>query len=111
MGWAAVTAVLLAATPVFVTRGDVTPEAALRTEAEATWRALEARYVAEAGGAPSGAPGTVLLKRGETLWPSRNGQGRPGVVELRQDAPGVLDARLRMALHHELAHQFLWWAC
>ncbi|ATB38374.1 hypothetical protein CYFUS_003808 [Cystobacter fuscus] len=111
MGWAAVTAVVLAATPVFVTRGDVTPEAALRTEAEATWRALEARYVAEAGGAPARAPATVLLKRGETLLPSRNGQGRPGVVELRQDSAGVLDVRLRVALRHELAHQLLWWAC
>ncbi|WP_043430043.1 SpoIID/LytB domain-containing protein [Cystobacter fuscus] len=111
MGWAAVTAVVLAATPVFVTRGDVTPEAALRSEAEATWRSLEARYVAEAGGAPARAPATVLLKRGETLLPSRNGQGRPGVVELRQDSAGVLDARLRVALRHELAHQLLWWAC
>lgn len=45
------------------------------------------------------------------MLPSRNGQGRPGVVELRQGTPGVLEARLRVALRHELAHQFLWWAC
>ncbi|WNG48000.1 hypothetical protein F0U60_30550 [Archangium minus] len=111
MGWAAVTVALLAATPVFLTRGDVTPEAELRAEAEATWKALEARYVAEAGGAPGRAPGTLSLQRGEALLPSRNGQGRPGVVELRQGTPGVLDARLRVALRHELAHQLLWWAC
>jgi len=111
MGWAAVTAVLFAATPVFLTRGDVTPEAGLRAEAEASWRALESRYVAEAGGAPVRAPATVSLRRGEGLLPSRDGQGRPGVVELRQGSPGVLDARLRVALRHELAHQLLWWAC
>ncbi|MET0402821.1 MAG: hypothetical protein ABW123_10480, partial [Cystobacter sp.] len=111
MMWAVVTAAVLAIPPVFVTRGDVTPEAALRAEAEAAWRTLEARYTAEAGSPPAGAPGTVLLRRGEALRASRNGQGRPGVVELRQDSPGVLDARLRVALHHELAHQFLWWAC
>ncbi len=111
MGWAAVTAVLWAATPVFITRGDVTPEAALRAEADEAWRALEARYVAEAGGAPERAPATLTLRRGEGLLPSRDGQGRPGVVELRQNAPGVLDARLRRALRHELAHQLLWWAC
>jgi hypothetical protein len=89
----------------------VTPEARLRAEAEATWKALEARYVAEAGGAPARAPGTISLQRGEGMLTSRNGQGRPGVVELRQGSPGVLDARLRVALRHELAHQLLWWAC
>src|SRR5690242_7609186 len=111
MGWAAVTVALLAATPVFLTKGDVTPEAQLRSEAEAAWKALEARYVAEAGSVPSRAPANITLQRGETLLPSRNGQGRPGVVELRQGSPGVLDARLRVALRHELAHQLLWWAC
>ncbi|PTL85333.1 SpoIID/LytB domain-containing protein [Vitiosangium sp. GDMCC 1.1324] len=111
MGWAAVTVALLAATPVFLTRGDVTPEAELRSEAEAAWKALEARYVTEAGGEPGRAPGTIALQRGEAMLPSRNGQGRPGVVELRQGTPGVLDARLRVALRHELAHQLLWWAC
>jgi hypothetical protein len=111
MGWAAVTVALLAATPVFLTRGDVTPEAELRAKAEATWKELEARYMAEAGGAPSRAPESVWLRRGEGLLPSRDGQGRPGVVELRQGSPGVLDARLRVALRHELAHQLLWWAC
>ncbi len=111
MGWAAVTVALLAATPVFLTRGDVTPEAELRTEAEATWKALEARYVAEAGGVPGRAPVNISLRRGEGMLPSRNGQGRPGVVELRQGTPGVLDERMRVALRHELAHQLLWWAC
>lgn len=111
MGWAAVTVALLAATPVFLTKGDVTPEVALRSEAEAAWKELEARYVAEAGGAPGRAPGNISLRKGEALLPSRNGQGRPGVVELRQGSPGVLDARLRVALRHELAHQLLWWAC
>lgn len=111
MGWAAVAAVLLAATPVFVTRGDVTPEAELRAEAEAAWKELEARYHAEAGGSPRKAPGRMVLQRGVGLSPVRNAQGRPGLVELRQNTPGVLDARLRMALRHELAHQLLWWAC
>ncbi|HEX8539405.1 MAG TPA: hypothetical protein VF664_18210, partial [Cystobacter sp.] len=111
MGWAAVTVAVLAATPVFLTRGDVTPEAELRAEAESTWKALEARYVAEAGGVPGRAPVNISLRRGEGMLPSRNGQGRPGVVELRQGTPWVLDARLRMALRHELAHQLLWWAC
>jgi hypothetical protein len=109
--WISVTIALLAATPVFLTKGDVTPEAELRAEAEATWKALEARYVAEAGGAPARAPATLSLQRGEGMLPSRNGQGRPGVVELRQNTPGVLEARLRVALRHELAHQLLWWAC
>ncbi len=111
MGWAAVAVTLLVATPVFVTRGDVTPEAALRGEAEAAWKALEARYLAEAGGGPRRAPGSIALQRGAALPPERNAQGRPGLVELRQNAPGVLDARLRLALRHELAHQLLWWAC
>jgi hypothetical protein len=111
MGWAAVTVALLAATPVFLTRGDVTPEAELRAEAEAAWKVLEARYVAEAGGAPARAPVNITLRRGEGMLPSRNGQGRPGVAELRQGTPGVLDGRLRVALRHELAHQLLWWAC
>ncbi|XXF77595.1 SpoIID/LytB domain-containing protein [Myxococcaceae bacterium GXIMD 01537] len=111
MGWAAVAATLLAATPAFVTRGDVTPESELRAEARRAWEELEARYVAEAGGAPGKAPGTIALQRGAALSPERNGQGRPGLVELRQNAPGVLDARLRTALRHELAHQLLWWAC
>lgn len=53
MGLAVTVAVLLAATPTFVTRGDVTPEAGLRREAEAAWTALEARYVQEAGGVPA----------------------------------------------------------
>ncbi|WP_164017808.1 hypothetical protein [Pyxidicoccus trucidator] len=111
MLWAATVAAVLAATPTFVTRGDVTPEAELRREADSAWRALEARYVAEAGTAPAKAPGTILLERGTALAPERNAQGRPGRVELRQNAPGVLDERLRVALRHELAHQFLWWAC
>ncbi|HYO52763.1 SpoIID/LytB domain-containing protein [Archangium sp.] len=111
MGWAAVTVAMLAATPVFLTRGDVMPEAELRAEAEAAWKALEARYVAEAGGVPARAPVNISLRRGEGMLPSRNGQGRPGVVELRQGSPGVLDGRLRVALRHELAHQLLWWAC
>jgi hypothetical protein len=111
MGWAAVTVAMLAATPVFLTRGDVTPEAELRVEAEATWKALEARYVAEAGGVPGRAPMNISLRKGEGMLPSRNGQGRPGVVELRQGTPGVLDERMRVALRHELAHQLLWWAC
>ena len=111
MLWAATVAALLAATPNFVTHGDVTPEAELRREAESAWKALEARYVAEAGAAPAKAPGTILLARGTALAPERNAQGRPGRVELRQNTPGVLDERLRMALRHELAHQFLWWAC
>ncbi|MCE9669080.1 SpoIID/LytB domain-containing protein [Myxococcus stipitatus] len=111
MGWAAMVAALLAATPTFVTRGDVTPEPELRREAEAGWAALEAVYVARAGGAPAKAPGAIVLQRGVALPPERNAQGRPGLVELRQNAPGVLDARLRLALRHELAHQLLWWAC
>ena len=111
MLWAATVAALLAATPTFVTRGDVTPEAELRREAESAWKALEVRYVAEVGGAPAKAPGTILLERGTALAPERNAQGRPGRVELRQNTPGVLDERLRVALRHELAHQFLWWAC
>ncbi len=111
VGWSVVAVALVTATPVFLTRGDLTPEAELRAEAEATWRELESRYVAEAGGAPARAPGKVSLRRGVGMLPSRNGQGRPGVVELRQGRPGVLDARLRMALRHELAHQLLWWAC
>lgn len=111
MGWAVVTLAVLTATPAFLTRGDLTPEASLRAEAEAAWKELEARYVAEAGGEPSRAPGNVWLRRGEVLAPTRNGQGRPGVVELRQAEPGVLDARMRVALRHELAHQLLWWAC
>ncbi len=111
MGWAAVTAALLAATPVFHTQGDVTPEAALRAEAEAAWKELEARYLAEAGGAPPQAPAPIRLQRGLGLAPERNAQGKPGLVELRQNTPGVLDERLRLALRHELAHQLLWWAC
>ncbi len=111
MGLAVTVAVLLAATPTFVTRGDVTPEVALRREAEAAWKALEARYAAEAGGVPAKAPASIVLQKGAALTPQRNGQGRPGWVELRQNAPGVLDERLRLALRHELAHQLLWWAC
>ncbi|NVJ15775.1 SpoIID/LytB domain-containing protein [Myxococcus sp. AM010] len=111
MGLAVTVAVLLAATPTFVTRGDVTPEAGLRREAEAAWTALEARYVQEAGGAPAKPPGSIVLQKGAALTPQRNGQGRPGWVELRQNTPGVLDERLRLALRHELAHQLLWWAC
>lgn len=111
MLWAATVAALLAATPTFITRGDVTPEAELRREAETAWRGLEARYVGEAGGAPAKAPGTIILEREAALPPERNAQGRPGRVELRQNTPGVLDERLRLALRHELAHQLLWWAC
>lgn len=111
MGWASVVAVLLTATPTFVTRGDVTPESDLRREAEAGWAALEAVYATEAGGAPVKAPASIILQRGVALSPERNAQGRPGLVELRQNTPGVLDERLRVALRHELAHQLLWWAC
>ncbi|TQF15236.1 hypothetical protein FJV41_14690 [Myxococcus llanfairpwllgwyngyllgogerychwyrndrobwllllantysiliogogogochensis] len=111
MGWASVVAVLLTATPTFVTRGDVTPESDLRREAEAGWAALESVYTAEAGGAPVRAPVSIVLQRGVALSPERNAQGRPGLVELRQNTPGVLDERLRVALRHELAHQLLWWAC
>ncbi|WP_244237620.1 SpoIID/LytB domain-containing protein, partial [Corallococcus llansteffanensis] len=111
MGWAVAVAVLLSASPTFVTRGDVTPEADLRGEAQAAWTSLEARYAAQAGGLPTRAPATVTLQKGQALPPERNAQGRPGMVELRQSTPGVLDARLRTALRHELAHQLLWWAC
>ncbi|ATB45019.1 SpoIID/LytB domain-containing protein [Corallococcus macrosporus] len=111
MGLAVTVAVLLAATPTFVTRGDVTPEAELRREAEGAWKALETRYVQEAGGAPVKPPASIVLQKGAALTPQRNGQGRPGLVELRQNTPGALDARLRLALRHELAHQLLWWAC
>ncbi|RKG58551.1 hypothetical protein D7V80_37900, partial [Corallococcus sp. CA054B] len=111
MGWAVAVAVLLSASPTFVTRGDVTPEADLRREAQAAWTSLEAQYTAQAGGLPTRAPATVTLQKGTSLTPERNAQGRPGVVELRQNTPGVLDARMRTALRHELAHQLLWWAC
>ncbi|MFB1482371.1 hypothetical protein [Corallococcus sp. RDP092CA] len=111
MGWAVAVAVVLSASPTFVTRGDVTPEADLRREAQAAWTSLEAQYAAQAGGLPTRAPVTVALQQGTALPPERNAQGRPGVVELRQNAPGVLDARTRTALRHELAHQLLWWAC
>lgn len=111
MGWAVITAAVLAATPVFLTQGDVTPEEALRAEAEASWKELEARYVAEAGGVPTQAPAPIRLQRGTGLAPERNAQSKPGLVELRQNTPGVLDERLRLALRHELAHQLLWWAC
>lgn len=111
MGWAVAVAVLLSASPGFVTRGDVTPEADLRREAQAAWTSLEAQYAAQAGGLPTRAPATVTLQKGTSLSPERNAQGRPGVVELRQNTPGVLDARTRTALRHELAHQLLWWAC
>jgi hypothetical protein len=111
MGWAAITAALLAATPVFLTQGDVTPEEALRAEAETAWKELEARYVAEAGGRPTQAPAPIRLQRGMGLAPERNAQSKPGLVELRQNTAGVLDERLRLALRHELAHQLLWWAC
>ncbi|MHA7627646.1 hypothetical protein [Corallococcus sp. M7] len=111
MGWAVAVAVLLSASPTFVTRGDVTPEADLRREAQAAWTSLEAQYAAQAGGLPTRAPATVTIQKGTSLTPERNAQGRPGVVELRQNAPGVLDARTRTALRHELAHQLLWWAC
>ncbi|WP_223641640.1 hypothetical protein [Corallococcus sp. EGB] len=111
MGWAVAVAVLLSASPTFVTRGDVTPEADLRREAQAAWTSLEAQYAAQAGGLPKRAPATVSLQGGTSLAPERNAQGRPGVVELRQNTPGVLDARTRTALRHELAHQLLWWAC
>ncbi|NOK22362.1 hypothetical protein, partial [Corallococcus carmarthensis] len=113
MGWAVAVAVavLLSASPTFVTRGDVTPEADLRREAQAAWTSLETQYAAQAGGLPTRAPASVTLQKGTALPPERNAQGRPGVVELRQNTPGVLDARTRTALRHELAHQLLWWAC
>ncbi|RKH98357.1 hypothetical protein D7Y15_39890 [Corallococcus sp. AB030] len=111
MGWAVAVAVLLSASPTFVTRGDVTPEADLRREAQAAWTSLEAQYAAQAGGLPTRAPATVTIQKGTSLTPERNAQGRPGVVELRQNTPGVLDAKTRTALRHELAHQLLWWAC
>ncbi|NNC07796.1 hypothetical protein HJC10_33745 [Corallococcus exiguus] len=111
MGWAVAVAVLLSASPTFVTRGDVTPEADLRREAQATWTSLETQYAAQAGGLPTRAPATVTIQKGTSLTPERNAQGRPGVVELRQNTPGVLDAKTRTALRHELAHQLLWWAC
>lgn len=107
----ALAVLLLAATPAWVTRGDLTPEATVRAEAEAAWRELEARYAAEAGGVPARPPGAVVLRRSQVLAPGRNGQGTPGQVELRQATPGVVDERLRLALRHELAHQVLWWAC
>ncbi|NNB91222.1 hypothetical protein, partial [Corallococcus exiguus] len=111
MGWAVAVAVLLSASPTFVTRGDVTPEADLRREAQAAWTSLETQYAAQAGGLPTRAPATVTIQKGTSLTPERNAQGRPGVVELRQNTPGVLDAKTRTALRHELAHQLLWWAC
>ncbi|MBN9680887.1 MULTISPECIES: hypothetical protein [unclassified Corallococcus] len=111
MGWAVAVAVLLSASPTFVTRGDVTPEADLRREVQAAWTSLETQYAAQAGGLPTRAPATVTIQKGTSLTPERNAQGRPGVVELRQNTPGVLDARTRTALRHELAHQLLWWAC
>lgn len=111
MGWAVITAAVLAATPAFLTQGDVTPEDALVAEAEASWMALEARYVAEAGGFLPQAPAPIRLQRGVGLAADRNAQSKPGLVELRQNTPGVLDERLRLALRHELAHQLLWWAC
>ncbi|RKG88298.1 SpoIID/LytB domain-containing protein [Corallococcus terminator] len=111
MGWAVAVAVLLSASPTFVTRGDVTPEADLRKEAQAAWTAVETQYAAQAGGLPTRAPATVTLQKGLALPPERNAQGRPGVVELRQNTPGELDAKSRTALRHELAHQLLWWAC
>ncbi len=67
MGWAAITAALLAATPVFLTQGDVTPEQALRAEAErltdayfyTPWWCLAEDEVAEAH--------TLLLRLHERL--------------------------------------------
>ncbi|MCY1030489.1 SpoIID/LytB domain-containing protein [Corallococcus sp. BB11-1] len=112
MGWAAaVTTVLLAASPTFVTQGDLTPEPRLRALAASSWESVASRYAEQAGGLPKRAPAAVTLQKGTTLPPGSNGRSRPGVVELRQDTPGVLDDSLLMALPHELAHQLLWWAC
>lgn len=109
--WAGLAGALLSAAPPFVTDASLEPQVDVRLEAEAAWGQLEATYQRATGETAGGRRDPVRLRRGTRLLPGRDGESHPGLVELRQAKDFTLDERLKVALRHELAHQFLWAAC
>ncbi|MEW5849313.1 MAG: hypothetical protein AB2A00_10890 [Myxococcota bacterium] len=78
---------------------------AVRQVAEEMWQELARRL-------PRLTPGSdfvVVIRSGKQLHAGHAGRSRPGTMEVRVSSS--LDAMSRMALRHEVAHQFLWSTC
>ncbi len=103
--------VLLAAAPAFQTDGGLEPQGEVQQEAASAWRRLEEHFRRATGEAQRREPKPVRVRRSKQLAPGQGGAGRPGLIELRQSHDWKLDERERLALRHEVAHQFLWAIC
>jgi hypothetical protein len=91
-------------------RAQVAPQPAFHVAAELAgstdpanaWSALARLFLDATGSLPAEPPGQIAIRTAPDLSSGHAGESRPGLVELR---PGGA------ALRHELAHQFLFWAC
>ncbi len=101
-----VLATSFAATPTFATDGALEPQAAIAAEAAQAWESIARR-----AGALTAPPARVEIRKAHGLAPDTNGRSAPGRIELRQNEPWTLDAALRQALRHEVAHQVLYARC
>ena len=93
----------LAAVPTQVT---LEPAAEVRQLVADTWASLEASTGLRS---PEGRARLVVER--SSLAAGRGGASVPGVISLRQAVVGVLSQDERVALKHEVAHQFLLRAC
>lgn len=110
--WAAACGVVLAAAPPIHTDGSLEPQDEVQRAATEAWARMEELYRAVTQvEPPSKGQVPVRIKRGLHLGPTRSGESRPGMVEIRQAREWVVDEKVVMAIRHELAHQFLWAVC
>lgn len=99
------------APPQVVVGGALQPRAELEAQALRSWEALDALWF-EAVGQPAPRPvGPIRITLDSRPRRGHSGRSVLGEVRLRQTRPGTIDARMRLGLRHEIAHQFLWTVC
>ncbi|MBI3179672.1 MAG: hypothetical protein HYZ27_08410, partial [Deltaproteobacteria bacterium] len=109
---------VVASAPPIVIDGGMEPRQEISRAAERAWADVEAMFAAAtttegAASLPSAdsAVQPVRIKPAGKLSPAESGTSRLGMIELRQNQPGVADEALLVSLRHEVAHQFLLQRC
>ncbi len=105
---AALTAMVLSS--VTLQTSGLEPAQEVRDVVNDSWASLERTFTEAVGHAPSAPRLKVLIERAH-LGPGRAGASRAGVISLRQANAGVVSPAEKVALRHELAHQFLLLTC
>ena len=100
----------IVAAPHFAVSGDL-PQNEVTLAADQQWSELESIFTSAGGELPTQSPATIQIRR-RSEWDARvNGRSGVGWVELRLALASPIGSPFWVALRHELAHQFLGWAC